>query len=200
MKILPKTAYCMNLDARTDRWAQVQEDFILPEIKLERVSAVAKPERPLNGVAETFNNIVKAAKERGDPYVLIIEDDLRVLDAKKVMDSFENVPEDWEILLGGVYHLCSDKKVVCDNWIKVTDFCSLHFIIINEKIYDKIIDIERHGKHLDRVLGKMAGTDFNTYLMYPMPCQQRPGFSDLRKRNVDDNKRELPWIKNVVNN
>lgn len=198
MKVLPTTAYCMNLDSRTDRWAQVSKDFerlrAVMDINIERVSAIENTTQPQNGLTETFKSIIKLAKSRQLPYVLILEDDLFVADPQKVIECLNNAPEEWDILLGGVYYYVPNKEHD-ENWMLMKDFCSLHFIVISETIYDKILGLNTKGQHLDRVLGGLTRFGgLRTYLMHPMPCQQRAGFSNLRKRAVNDNAtRKLPW-------
>lgn len=199
MKVIPDVGYCMNLDSRTDRWEQVTTDFkrlsdVLP-IKIERVSAVALPQKPQQGVGMTVAKIVTMAKEEKLPYVLIMEDDLYVIDPEKVKACLENAPDDWDILSGGSYHYVP-KGPYDSNWMIMKDFCSLHFIIIRDRIYDSVLGLTGRPMHLDRILGnQVKAGKMKMYLMHPMPCQQRPGFSDLRKRVVDDNKRNLPWIQ-----
>lgn len=198
MKVLPPIAYCMNLDKRTDRWEQVVKDFCRLQtvmyIDIQRVLSVENLKEPQKGAARTFKNIITMAKNNKLPYVLILEDDLFVIDPIKVVNALEDVPPDWDILLGGSYHYVPDKKY-SDNWMKMKDFCGLHFIIIRARLYDKILDIKETAQHIDRVIGGLTKRGHvTTYLMYPMPCQQRPGFSNIRKRHVDDNRRKLPWI------
>jgi len=197
MRVLPSTAYCMNIDYRTDRRKQVIKDFQrlqnVADINIERISAVENTQRPALGVAQTFKRIIKNAKDNNLEHVLIIEDDLFVIDAQKVINSLNNVPEDWDILLGGVYHYVPDKKYN-QYWMRVKDFCSLHFIIIRDRIYDKVLAIDSRVKHMDRLLGaEVKKSVFNAYLMHPMLCQQRPGFSNIRKKPVNDNRHGLPW-------
>ncbi len=197
MKVLPTTAYCMNLDGRTDRWEQVSKDFtrlsqVMP-ISIERVSAVENKIRPQEGVAQTVHKILGIAKEKGLPYVLILEDDLFVIDPTKVERCLNNAPDDWDILSGGAYYY-KPSVSFSGEWMKMKDFCSMHFIIIRDTIYNKVLEMDGRS-HLDRMLGSQVRSGAMTmYLMYPMPCQQRPGFSNIRKRAVDDNLRKLPWV------
>ena len=80
--------------------------------------------------------------------------------------------------------------------MKMKDFCSLHFIIIRNTIYDQVLTMTGKSQHLDRLLGaEVKCGKMTMYLMYPMPCQQRPGFSNIRRRSVNDNRRKLPWIQ-----
>lgn len=190
MKVLPSVAYCINLDRRTDRWEQVQKDIAQLPFELRRVSAIENKSSPQDGFAETFKGILRD----DEPYTLIIEDDLQVLSPTKVLQALTDVPDDWDILLGGSYGFKSDCKVVKKHWIKCTNFCSSHFIIIRNRVYDIIRRIHNNGSHFDTILGSLSKSTFNTYLMYRMPCCQRPGYSDMRKKNVNDNNRDLPWI------
>jgi hypothetical protein len=197
MKVFPQTAYCMNLDSRKDRWELVTEDFKklqkLMDIKLERISAVPIPDKPQLGVAQTVHKIINIAKEKNLDNILILEDDLYIIEAQKIVDCLSDAPKDWDILSGGVYHYIPDNSVN-ENWMKMRDFCSLHFIIIRNTIYDSVLKCDG-SNHIDRALGALVRSGkIKMYLMHPMPCQQRPGFSNIRKRNVDDNKRNLPWL------
>lgn len=220
-----KYGYCMNLDNRPDRWAQVVKDFqrlqnVMP-IDIERVSAVKGEKFPQQGVTDTFKKIITLAKEMGLEYVLIMEDDLFVVDAERVKKCLENAPDEWDILLGGVYMYAPKTQPMCpkivngvcrsgtrcrgnhspdtgrpnEYWMEIGDFCSLHFTIVRATIYDEILKIKGNALHLDRTLGKLSKNGkFKVWVMHPMPCQQRPGFSDLRGRRVDDNKKKLPWV------
>ena len=201
MKVLPTVAYCMNLDSRTDRWEQVVKDFtrlqtVIP-ITIKRVSAVANLKKPREGVAATVHKIIINAKRESLPYVLILEDDLFIIDPQKIKQCLENSPNDWDILSGGVYHYQADKSW-SEDWMKMKDFCSLHFIILRNSIYDQILTMTGKSQHLDRLLaGEVKCGRMTMYLMHPMPCQQRPGFSNIRRRVVNDNQRKLPWIQNA---
>lgn len=202
MKVTPTEAFCMNLDTRTDRWNQVMQDFkilqdVLP-ITLTRVSAICNKSKPTVGTFETVFKIINMAKENNMEYVLILEDDLYIIDPNKIKICLENVPDDWHFLSGGVYHYIPD-TMHNEHWMKMKDFCSMHFVIIRNTIYDKILALDKTG-HIDRTIGKMAREKkINMYLMHEMSCQQRPGFSNLRNNNVNDNannKKNLPWIQN----
>lgn len=198
MIINPKNAYCMNLDSRTDRWEQVQKDFSsfgkLAGIDIQRVSAIRDSEKPQQGVCKTFKSIIEMAKKEKLEYVLILEDDCYIIEPRSVIESLNNAPDDWDILLGGAYYYIIESEYN-KYWKKVDKFCSLHFIVIHSRIYDKILDISDTSGHMDIVLSKMSGKDgLKSFLMFPMPCQQRPGFSDLRRRQVNDNHRRLDWI------
>lgn len=192
---LNKKIYCVNLKYRTDRWAEVQEEVkkMGPEYELIRFDAVKNKEQPAIGHADSFVNLLKMAKEEDMDNILIIEDDLLLHPKSKELyeDAFSKLPEEWDILLGGVYYAPTKEKVA-EKLFKLNDFCATHFVLFNKKCYDKIIGYKKNNfkrKNLDRFMGHLAKQKkLNCYVVWPMFAKQRAGYSDLRKRKVDDNK------------
>lgn len=200
MIVLPKEAYCMNLAHRKDRWEHMIKDFArlqrVMHVSLVKVPAVSIPSRPQTGTSETVHKIIRNAKEKGLEYVLILEDDLHIIDPDYVVKALKNTPADWDLLSGGVYHYSPDTKYN-EYWMQVKDYCSMHFVIIHSRIYDKVLGISCLGQHIDRTIGGFARKkQIKAFVMHPMPCQQISGYSDIRKRAVNDNLRKLPWIQN----
>ena len=199
MKVAPDVAYCMNLDSRTDRLAQIKLDFKKFQnktgISLERISSILDEKNPQRGTAQTVAKIIKRASELKLEYVLIVEDDLEILDVNKVQESLMDAPNEWDILSGGVYHYCPDGEYN-EHWMKLSDFCSLHFVIIHNRCYNVILELCERAAHLDRIIGTyIKHKKLEAFVMNPMPCRQRAGYSNIRKRFVDDNTRKnLPWV------
>jgi glycosyl transferase, family 25 len=189
------TVYCINLDHRPDRWEQVQIEIAKLGIKCIRVPGVYNKSCPANGLHQSIKNIIANAKKNQLPYVLIIEDDLHILSAEKVFASIENPPENWDLLSGGVYYYVPDKKY-SEHWMKVKDYCSMHFVIINNTMYDFILNLPLDGKHIDRTIGNYTRHGLlKVYVMNPMPCKQYPGYSDIANNYVCYKKLVLPWIQ-----
>jgi len=65
-------AFVLNLDKRADRWKTIQQNF--KDITLERVSAI-NDTVAWKGCGLSHVKAIKAAKENGLPFVLIMEDD-----------------------------------------------------------------------------------------------------------------------------
>lgn len=193
MNISIDSSFCVNLDSRPDRWEQLQRDLSGMNIDIKRVSAITDP-RPEKGLFLTVKKIVQMAKEEGLEYFLLLEDDCYPIDKDHIMQVLNDAPLEWDILLGGSYHY-SIKSKYNSNWAQVRTFCSLHFTIIHSRMYDRILSLNENHGHLDIVLSNLCKKgEITVYLMYPMLCQQRSGFSDLRKRDVDDNQRKLDWF------
>lgn len=198
MKISIEKCFCINLDERKDRWEQSVIEFkklqeVQPQIELIRVDAI-KDNNGKKGLGDTFKKIINLAKENDWEYVWCVEDDFWVLDAKKIFDALENVPNDWDFLSAGAYFL-QGQKIVNDYWMSVNGFCSTHFIIIKKTIYDIILQYDGATTiPIDRYLSNQIKNGKKVYIMHPMPCRQYGGFSDIRKIKVDYNDRNLPFI------
>jgi len=190
-----RTIYCMNLESRTDRWEQTVEEVkkLGDKYKLIRFNAVANSKNPQLGNAQTILNVITFAKENNMEAILIGEDDMVLCEASK--DAWETglseLPNDWDILSGGVYHT-RNRKVVTPHLCSLLDFCAMHFILISNTVYDQILSYETNNfgyKNIDRFIGKLTTNgSIKTYVVWPMISSQRAGYSDLRKRNVDDNR------------
>lgn len=189
------TMHCVNLQQRKDRWQKIQLEHkklqnILPNISLQRVDAIVGTP-PRQGLTDTIKGIVQSAKEDGLPYVLIVEDDLWVIDPTHIKDALSNVPDDWDLLLGGAYTLVKTEKIN-DWWMSVKTFCGTHFIIIRSTIYDEVLEFS-NPYPIDRLFSDLKHRTI--LVMNPMPCRQRGGYSDIRKQRVNYNDRNLPFSR-----
>lgn len=194
--------YCVNLAERTDRWEKVILEIeklqkVKPNIELVRVDAIKNEKNPKYGLNQTLTQIIKDAKERGDDMVLFIEDDLEFLSINKLVTCLttKNIPNDWDVLSGGSYQ-SRNTKAVNPHWATTESFCSMHFMIIKQSMYDFFINPGcPETKHIDRWLEETIRKNKKKYfIMNPMPVRQSAGYSNLRKTKVDDNKRKgLNW-------
>ncbi len=89
-------------------------------------------------------------------------------------EAFKNLPEDWDILLGGLYS--TDKLTPYnDYWSQTGEFAGLHFYIVNSKAYDTILNFNKN-MHIDRF---MAGQGkLKCYAANKFFAIQKPGHSD----------------------
>ena len=151
-----------------------------------------KADPPQQGCARSFVNLVRMAKEKGLPTVLIFEDD-NVPEpnyAKNwtiIKDYLDTHMNDWEIFNGGLHGLSSIKKLVqLDNnisLIKSVNGFLTNLIYINNNAYDKILQWEIQGKPLIDI---WFMNNFNTYCCYPLLGTQENGFSDIDKSIKND--------------
>jgi len=191
-------AYVINLDKRSDRWEQLQKDWAdYPEINLIRVSAVEYNPGKV-GCARSHLKLVKHAKDHKMPYILVMEDDAIPTQHfkklwKRCLTYLNNHQDEWDIFNGGST-LVSLKKGNPKKLTKIlvrTDFSfGAHFVIYNEKCYDKILSWEK----LDTILKDRPPIDvfysneflgLLTFSVAPFIAIQRSGKSDIRNRVMD---------------
>ena len=98
-------AYVINIDKKVDRWERIQKDFANSSISLERFSAIINSNRDL-GCGLSFVEVIKKAKNSGEPSVLIFEDDNKPLENfdthwNIIKNYLDNSKDTWDIFNGG---------------------------------------------------------------------------------------------------
>jgi GR25 family glycosyltransferase involved in LPS biosynthesis len=194
--------FCINLEERIDRWIKVKEEVkkLGNNYKVIRVKAI-KHKIPQYGLILTLAKLVKYAKKKDLKYIHFIEDDLLLHPHSKAIfeNTFKNIPEDYDIFLGGSYWF-QDMKKVTPGLTKVGDFSSLHFTIIKNTLYDEILELKNKIdnneliilKNVDRYFGNMSKTGkINVYLSWPMFAKQEDDYSDMVSRKTDYNSIEF---------
>jgi hypothetical protein len=182
----------INLSSRNDRLKSFVEQIKWLDSYAQRVNGV-EHDKPMLGIAQAHINSILIAKQNEWPVVLIMEDDV-VFQAKEktlpyLNEALKNVPEDWDVLLGGLYDLGGPSSTrqltkVNEYWSRVGEFCGLHFYIINGKAYDKAIDGYDSATHFDRWVNK-GGRKLNCYVTNKFIATQSNGMSDNVKKVVD---------------
>ena len=124
------------------------------------------------GIAQSFKNIVREAKERGDESVVIFEDDIKFTDKGAYDHWLKNEPDFYDIYFGGVFL----GEILPGNVLK--SFTALHCIMVHKRFYDTFLKANEF-QHLDEALqGK------GKYIVcYPMIAFQHDGFSDNAKKD-----------------
>ena len=153
------------------------------------IDGVVDP-KPYRGIAQAHQNAIRTAKENKWPYVLIMEDDVIFPGKDKTLpyidEAFKKIPNDWEILLGGVYYLAGEVEVN-NYWRRARRFCALHWYIVNESIYDKILAFDRNT-HIDHWISEQC---FKAYIPRRFWAIQADGYSDNVKKNTTYNSNKL---------
>jgi len=180
---IPK--YVINLPHRTDRLESVNKElskvFDNPEYTL--IPGIYD-EKPFKGCAQAHINAIQHAKDNNYSKVIIMEDDLVFRDNSKeyMSECFANAPEDYELLLGGIYY-CGNKIEYNQYWNKIDSFSSTHFMVVHEKLYDKIISFDKEI-HIDQFLASKE-LNLDLYVTNKYFAFQAVGYSDNVKRNVN---------------
>jgi hypothetical protein len=191
-------AYVINLDKSEDRWERIQKDWN-NTFELERVSAVeASP--GWHGCFLSHIKILEQAKARGDPYVLVWEDDCipKIGRHKNVVKELwdEILPnlikyiDKWDILIGGSSTTYgaepifdSDLSTKNVNVFRLPNGATTHWTFYNASIYDKIIDWKNGIKErqIDQYMFDIA----RVFTTAPFMAEQAPCYSFLRKEVTD---------------
>lgn len=180
----------INLPSRRERLERFNTEIVklFDSNNTETINGVID-KVPMKGIATAHLNAICRAKELKLPYVLVMEDDLFVqsLNSRTQMEAaFSEVPDDFEILLGGIYTAHNLKKYN-NYWDSVDEFSALHFYVVNSNVYDKILSFDK-TEHIDRWMAKIplkAGGGLKSYVSNPFFCIQYPGFSDNVMSNMD---------------
>jgi len=176
----------INLPERTDRLEQIKGElpYLFKDTRFHLVPGVRNI-NPMLGIAEAHLSCILKAKINGWDKVLIMEDDCYFQAKEKTLAYLKNalnhVPEDWDVLLGGIYESNGITKID-QYWNKTKEFCGLHFYIVNSKVYDRFLTYTGNY-HIDRWVN-MNG-DLNCYVTAKFVALQRDGFSDNVKQRVN---------------
>lgn len=179
----------INLGHRNDRMELLHKSF--PNQTIERFEAI-QHEDPEIGCRESHLAVVRLAKERGYPWVLVLEDDCEAYPEFQthiynVLSYLWKHKHTWELYNGGPnpgsVRRCitaaaaagevSSTMLDIDNWI------SAQFIIVNSTAFDKVLayDELKHPKKID----EYYSTCFKTISSTPMLTKQVDLYSDLAK-------------------
>lgn len=138
---------------------------------------------PITGCSNSHKKIILWALANKLRSVVIFEDDIEFT-CKRSWECFKNTfshcPDDFDIYLGGSYHL-QDLVPVYPGIVMLHKFSGTHCMVINHTIYDHILKCPA-GIPIDVWICKHPG---KFYLCYPMPAIQSVGYSDIIKGPVD---------------
>lgn len=176
----------INLPHRTERLIQSHKQLndFYGERKIYKMDGVTHS-TPKIGIATAHMNCIRLAKEKKWKYVCIAEDDLFFTSERSreyANKCFENVPEDFDILLGGVYG-SPNFTDYNSYWDRVTNFCGLQYYIVSQKAYDKILKFDFTG-NIDLWLGK-NNHNLNCYVSRLYFALQVDGYSDNALKQTD---------------
>jgi len=190
---IPKIFY-INLDKRTDRRQEIEQElqqFNLLD-KAERFQAFYTPDQGILGCTQSHLAVIKLAKERNYPQVLILEDDFYFIISK---DEFENELNQFfnnnitfDVCMIS-YHLQQSQPTHYPFIQKVIEGQTASGYIVHNSFYDKIIDLyeeaipllQQTGEHWNYAndqVWKRLQPNANWYALTSRCGRQRPGFSD----------------------
>lgn len=179
-------SFVINLPERKDRLELFKKEIEYTLLTPEIVPGV-KHNNPMIGIGQAHINCINIAKQRELTFHLVMEDDV-VFNGKEktnkyIEECIENMPLDWDILLGGIY--TGKPKKYNEYWSSIDEFCGLQFYLVNSLCYDKILQYD-FKTHIDRWLGKQ---DLKCYVANKFFATQRSGLSNNTGKNEDYSNR-----------
>lgn len=189
----------INLDKRTDRKTQLEQEFIrlnIPDSKIQRFPAI---EDKFGAIGCTMSHIavLKIAKDNNLSSVLILEDDFNFNQIPEYIeqlfhDFFTNF-QNWEAIhlsRGGMFHV---KDTKFKHIKKINYVTASSGYIVNNSFYDKLINnfeeslklltnTKRSCNYALDVYWKNLQSSSNWYVFHPSLGYQRASHSDIDNR------------------
>lgn len=173
----------INLKHRTDRIERLRTVF--PNQEIERFDAIQHAD-PEIGCRESHLAVIRLAKERNYPWVLILEDDCDPY--PEFQTSFSDIcmylwkhKSEWELYNGGPnpYSVRYRTNTGTSKLMDIANWISAQFIIVNSDAYDKLLAYNetKHPKKIDDYYSSC----FKTITSSPMLTCQLDTYSDLAK-------------------
>ncbi len=195
-----KNIFYINLKERVDRKESVEIELDKFGWEYTRFEAV-KTKSGRVGCSMSHLKLLKMAKEKKLPYIVIVEDDIQfkyVELFKKLFDNFMNSNLEYDVfLLAG--NLRRPAVKVSPNIVKVYKSFTTTGYIVKEHYYDKMINNINEGINkllknenngynaIDTYLMKLQSLD-KWYISYPRTVTQRPDYSDIENKQVNYDK------------
>jgi len=195
---MPVVANVINVAERTDRWEKFTNDWKdKTTIKIERQDAFKPDGTEIKDVYEAVflkhREILTKAKERGEKYCLIMEDDAipcKDFDERfeAIYEYLENHPEEWDCFNGGMLKIHESIQSVIrlthksglnppTLLIKTNRGCMAHFVILKvDSVLEKTKCWEEEGKPL---FDGWYTSKLNCLASVPYLAQQSDGKSDV---------------------
>jgi hypothetical protein len=189
-------AFYINLDSRLDRREQFESECVKMDLTVERFPAIVHLRGPCLGCSASHLQVLKLAKERGVPSVIVFEDDFTFLVSKEEFQTvLDTLPADYDVVMLG-YNLIRGEEYN-STFGRTLEGQTASGYIVHQKAYDKLIECweqalsafehqpGHHWKYICDQSWKPLQPVLRWYHALPRVGKQRPGWSDLGQRHVD---------------
>lgn len=180
--------FYINLDHRTDRRAEIEKELTDMELSFERFPAI-RTQYGLVGCGLSHLAVLKEAKARGYPNVLIFEDDFQFLVTKEEFHTSlqKALTKEYDVIMLG-YNTDETPEVV-DGCMRLTNVQSASGYIVHSRIYDALIAVQEeavkklaetgmHWLYANDKSWKILQPTTLWYALQPRTGKQRPSISD----------------------
>lgn len=131
------------------------------------------------GINKAHRQIVQWAKDTGQKFVCIAEDDLLWYAPGSWKYYLDHMPEDYDIYLSSYYSGKADENNIIKTFSGLTLYC------VHSRYFDKYLSIPEHF-HIDAGISLIGGK----FVVCPkFIAYQSSGYSEQRRRFVNDNHR-----------
>lgn len=190
---------CINLEQRTDRWQRSLEEFARLGIagRVIRFPAVTPRDgNAIKGCMLSHLRILRDARARGVESVLVFEDDVEFAPrARETMAAAvsELRQIDWQLLYLGI-DLIEPPTRVSAHLLRSYGGHDSHAYAAHRSVFDFILertslDESQLHRGYDDAIDTFYAEQVHPYLrclcVSPMVCRQRPGYSDIERREVE---------------
>jgi GR25 family glycosyltransferase involved in LPS biosynthesis len=187
-------SFYINLDSRTDRKEQFEEECKRMDLQVERVSAIRHDIGAI-GCGESHLAVIKKARDLKLESVTIFEDDFQFLVSRDEYDHIvSNLPSDYDIVM--LSYNMRQCEPFNDMFGIVKECWTTSGYIVHSCIYDRLIETWEEGLEflkqpphevekyaLDVYWKRIDGLKW--YYSLKRVGLQRPSWSDLVRQHVD---------------
>lgn len=189
----PSKIFVINKSERTDRWERFKKanESLMEKFEVGRWEA-SSPNRNIPTVVDAiFDSFYQCIKSSPDECIIIMEDDSYLAEGalEKIQRAWEDLPEDWDILIGNHYFFGS-MEILTDNLAKPVERAStINFSIIRKTILPKIEE-NLHQRSAPSIgdfdhFVTSPSVPINNFTVWPMVSREFPSFSDHKQKNLD---------------
>ena len=174
----------LNLESRRDRLESFVNHAQSIGLTFDRFKAL-----PHIGPHQSFNfsflAILAEFYNSGKESILILEDDCRIYDLKRLQSALTNLPHDWDIVYLGAnlkQHEPHSKDLV-----RVKEAWATHAVGFRREMAFHILTNYHNvsAQMFDNWLGEFIHPKFNCFMIKPVCAIQEPGYSDIWQKEVD---------------
>lgn len=188
-------AFYINLDTRTDRRAEFEAECERMNLSVERFPA-CRDKTPAIGCTRSHLEVLKLARDRGYPSVLIFEDDFQFLVSKETVESvLQTLPEDYDVVMLSYNLIRGDPYN--DRFGRALEVQTASGYIVHARMYDRLIatleegyrmflaNPDAHWLYINDQVWKSLQPTSRWYYSLLRIGKQRPGWSDLGQKFVE---------------
>lgn len=194
----PTKAYVINKSDRLDRWEKFcsSNHILFEEFEVQRWEA-SLPSKDFpevrDAIFQSYISCLESSLE-SEESVIIMEDDSYLVEGaiEKIKKSWEDLPENWDVLIGNHYFF-GEIKILTDHLSKpVRQASTINFGIFRRSVLPKI----KENLHLKDNLASIKDFDhfltsevtpIENYTIWPMISREFSSYSDHKGRFLDSN-------------